>query len=55
MHDKKPDELLKDGIIELGFMPSKEQINAFMTYLSELKKMSHYWLKAENYAYNRYF
>jgi len=44
MHDKKPDELLKDGIIELGFTPSKEQLNAFMTYLSELKK----WNKAYN-------
>lgn len=44
MHAKKPDELLKDGIIELGFTPSKEQINAFMTYLSELKK----WNKAYN-------
>ncbi len=44
MNDKKPDELLKDGIIELGFTPSKEQINAFMTYLSELKK----WNKAYN-------
>jgi 16S rRNA (guanine527-N7)-methyltransferase len=44
MHDKKPDELLKDGILELGFAPSKEQINAFMTYLSELKR----WNKAYN-------
>ena len=44
MHDKKPDELLRDGIIELGFTPSKEQINAFMIYLSELKK----WNKAYN-------
>jgi 16S rRNA (guanine527-N7)-methyltransferase len=44
MHDRKPDELLKDGIIELGFTPSKEQINAFMTYLSELKR----WNKAYN-------
>ncbi len=44
MHDKKPDEVLKDGIIELGFTPSEEQINAFMTYLSELKK----WNKAYN-------
>jgi 16S rRNA (guanine527-N7)-methyltransferase len=44
MHDKKPDELLKDGIIELGFTPSKEQINAFIIYLSELKR----WNKAYN-------
>lgn len=44
MHDKKPDELLRDGIIELGLTPSKEQINAFMAYLSELKK----WNKAYN-------
>ena len=44
MHDKKPDELLRDGIIELGFTPSKEQIDAFITYLSELKK----WNKAYN-------
>jgi 16S rRNA (guanine527-N7)-methyltransferase len=44
MHDKKPDEILRDGIIELGFTASKEQINAFMTYLSELKK----WNKAYN-------
>jgi 16S rRNA (guanine527-N7)-methyltransferase len=44
MHDKKPEELLKDGLIELGFTPSEEQINAFMTYLSELKK----WNKAYN-------
>ncbi len=44
MHDKKPDELLKHGIIELGFTPSKEQINAFLKYLSELKK----WNKAYN-------
>lgn len=44
MHDRKPNELLRDGIIELGLMPSKEQINAFMAYLSELKK----WNKAYN-------
>jgi 16S rRNA (guanine527-N7)-methyltransferase len=44
MHDKKPDEILRDGIIELGFTASKEQINAFMTYLSVLKK----WNKAYN-------
>ncbi len=44
MHDKKPDELLKDGILELGITPSKQQINNFITYLSELKK----WNKAYN-------
>ena len=44
MHDKKPYELIKDGIIELGLTPSKVQIDAFMTYLSELKK----WNKAYN-------
>jgi 16S rRNA (guanine527-N7)-methyltransferase len=44
MNDKKPDELLKEGFIELGIIPSDEKINAFMTYLSELKK----WNKAYN-------
>src|SRR4030043_1741134 len=44
MNNKKPDELLKHGIIELGFTPSKEQINAFIIYLSELKR----WNKAYN-------
>jgi 16S rRNA (guanine527-N7)-methyltransferase len=44
MHDRKPDELLKNGIEELGFTPSKEQLNAFITYLSELKR----WTKAYN-------
>ncbi len=44
MYNRKPDELLRDGIIELGFTPSKEQINSFMIYLSELKK----WNKAYN-------
>jgi 16S rRNA (guanine527-N7)-methyltransferase len=44
MNNKNPDELLRDGIIELEFTPSKEQLNAFMTYLSELKK----WNKAYN-------
>jgi 16S rRNA (guanine527-N7)-methyltransferase len=38
MHDEKPNNLLKDGLIELGLTPSEEQINSFMTYLSELKK-----------------
>ncbi|MBI5187921.1 MAG: 16S rRNA (guanine(527)-N(7))-methyltransferase RsmG [Nitrospirae bacterium] len=41
---KKPDELIRDGLVELGLIPSKEQINAFMVYLSELKK----WNKAYN-------
>jgi 16S rRNA (guanine527-N7)-methyltransferase len=44
MNDTKPDELLRDGIIELGLTPSKQQINAFMVYLSELKK----WNRAYN-------
>ena len=33
-----PDELLKKGLNELGFLYSKDQIDAFMTFLSELKK-----------------
>ena len=44
MHNEELNDLLKKGIIELGFMPSEEQTNAFMTYLSELKK----WNKAYN-------
>jgi 16S rRNA (guanine527-N7)-methyltransferase len=44
MRDRKPDELIKDGLIELGLTPSTEQINAFITYLFELKK----WNKAYN-------
>jgi 16S rRNA (guanine527-N7)-methyltransferase len=44
MYNKKPDELLKTGILELGFTISKEQLNAFITYLSELKR----WNKAYN-------
>jgi len=44
MNDKNPYELLRDGLIELGFKPSEQQINAFMVYLSELKK----WNKAYN-------
>ncbi len=44
MNDTKPAEVLKKGIIELGLTPSKEQINAFMIYLSELKR----WNKAYN-------
>jgi 16S rRNA (guanine527-N7)-methyltransferase len=30
--------LLKTGLAELGYMPDSHQIDAFMTYLSELKK-----------------
>jgi 16S rRNA (guanine527-N7)-methyltransferase len=37
-------ELLKIGLEESGLLPSNEQIEAFMTYLSELKK----WNKAYN-------
>jgi 16S rRNA (guanine527-N7)-methyltransferase len=37
-------ELLKKGLAELGLAPSGEQIHAFMTYLSELKK----WSRAYN-------
>lgn len=44
MNNKNPDELLRDGLIELGFPASDDQIKAFMTYLSELKK----WNKAYN-------
>lgn len=33
-----PEHLLKKGLSELGFSYSQEQINAFLTYLSELKK-----------------
>jgi 16S rRNA (guanine527-N7)-methyltransferase len=44
MYDKRHDELIKYGLIELGLTPSKEQINAFMTYLSELKR----WNKTYN-------
>jgi 16S rRNA (guanine527-N7)-methyltransferase len=31
-------ELLRNGLNALGLTPSKQQINAFITYLSELKK-----------------
>jgi 16S rRNA (guanine527-N7)-methyltransferase len=37
-------ELLKKGLEESGFIPSNDQLSAFMTYLSELKK----WNKAYN-------
>jgi 16S rRNA (guanine527-N7)-methyltransferase len=32
------EELLRKGLIVLGLTPSEQQINAFITYLSELKK-----------------
>jgi 16S rRNA (guanine527-N7)-methyltransferase len=44
MPNMKPDEFIKDGLIELGFIPSMNQINAFTTYLTELKK----WNKTYN-------
>jgi len=44
MDNKNLDELMRDGLIELGMTPSEEQISSFMTYLSELKK----WNKAYN-------
>jgi len=39
-----PKELLKKGLKEMGFSCSKEQINTFMIFLSELKK----WNRAYN-------
>ena len=44
MYDIKPEQLLRDGLKELGLIVSEEQMHAFMTYLSELKK----WNKAYN-------
>jgi len=44
MQDKKLDELVKDGLIELGLTPAEDRVNSFMTYLLELKK----WNKAYN-------
>ena len=44
MRNKNPDELIKDGLIELGLIPSMNQINTFTTYLYELKK----WNKTYN-------
>jgi 16S rRNA (guanine527-N7)-methyltransferase len=45
MHDDiKIEELLRNGLKELGLVVSEEQIDAFITYLSELKK----WNKAYN-------
>ncbi len=40
----KADDLLKEGLEELGIYYSAKQINAFITYLDELKK----WNKAHN-------
>ena len=37
-------ELLKRGLEELGYIPETDKLNAFITYLSELKK----WNKAYN-------
>ncbi len=39
-----PESLLKKGLFELGFSPSHEQVHAFLTFLSELKK----WNRAYN-------
>jgi 16S rRNA (guanine527-N7)-methyltransferase len=44
MRNLQPVELLKKGFSELGLRFTEEQSNAFMTYLSELKK----WNKAYN-------
>ncbi len=40
----EPGELIKKGLIDLGFSSSEWQVNAFMTFLSELKK----WNRAYN-------
>ncbi|TNF53832.1 16S rRNA (guanine(527)-N(7))-methyltransferase RsmG [bacterium] len=40
----RPEELLKKGLSDIGFPFSEEQIQAFMTYLAELKK----WNRAYN-------
>ena len=44
MNNRKLEELIKDGLRDLDLTPSEKQINAFMIYLSELKK----WNKAYN-------
>lgn len=44
MFEKRPAELLKRGITELGLIYTEEQIDAFMTYLAELKR----WNKVYN-------
>jgi len=38
------EELLKRGLKELGYIPEREQLRTFITYLSEIKK----WNKAYN-------
>lgn len=40
----RPEELLKKGLSDLGLSSTEEQIQAFMTYLAELKK----WNRAYN-------
>ncbi len=42
--NKNPEKLLQKGLDELGFSCSEKQINAFITFLSELKK----WNRAYN-------
>lgn len=44
MHNKKPDELIHEGLKELGLPPLNVYVHAFMTYLTELRK----WNKAYN-------
>ncbi|MBE0426317.1 MAG: 16S rRNA (guanine(527)-N(7))-methyltransferase RsmG [Nitrospirae bacterium] len=44
MDTEKPDELLKEGLLELGLAPLSEHISTFLFYLSELKK----WNRAYN-------
>lgn len=44
MDTERPDELMREGLLELGLTPLSEHINAFLTYLSELKK----WNKVYN-------
>lgn len=39
-----PEQLLKDGLVQMGFPCSEEQVNKFMTFLLELKK----WNRAYN-------
>ncbi len=44
MHNKKPDELIHEGLKKLGLPPLNVYVHAFMTYLTDLKK----WNKAYN-------
>ncbi|PIQ94541.1 MAG: 16S rRNA (guanine(527)-N(7))-methyltransferase RsmG [Nitrospirae bacterium CG_4_10_14_0_8_um_filter_41_23] len=44
MHNKKPDELIREGLKELVLPPLNAYVHAFMTYLTELKK----WNKTYN-------